>query len=485
MADLDPGSVPVGIGDVVLTTPGLVGTVEVHYAGGSGMRAAEQTTQAFLESLDRTGVEEQLTIEITGAAEVDGAEGSRAAGGDTDIVIEVPGPGTGLGQLLLYVAEDRTVSWHLPVDISADAQDVASRGGDRRTYRVPRAVPPPEQASGPAGHRGLTGAIASKLLKVLVFPLLDPLLGRVGDFFAARWEQHHRRNLLRSFETAAYRIAAAAPAPDWATLSAGPALLFLHGTASQSHTAFGRLPESLLAELHHRYGGRVLALDHFTVSVDPTENARWLAAALPDGAGLVVDVIAHSRGGLVGRVLAEHAEELKLGGKLAVRTLVMVGTPNAGTSLADREHLGRLLDRLTNLAQLIPDNPVTDTIDVVLTVLKQLAVGRRSLRRAGRHHVDESARPLPPGLPQQAGHDHHRLPRDRLELRASRRLLALARGSGRCHRHHLRGGAQRPDRADRRRLPGRGTRRVRAGRLPGVPRRGGRGPQRLLAATRF
>jgi pimeloyl-ACP methyl ester carboxylesterase len=365
---LDPGGVPVATDGVVLTTPGLTGTAQVHYPGGRGMRAADQATDAFLDALDQAGVEEQLTVEITDAVEVDGVEGSRAAGGDTDILAEVPGPGTGLGQFLLYIAEDGTASWHLPVDLETQEQ---ARGGDRRTYRVPRAVLPPAHT----GHRGLAGAVASKLLKVLVFPLLDPVLGKVGDFFAARWERQHRRNLLRSFDTSTYRLAAAGAAPDWAALSAGPALLFLHGAASRSHTGFGRVPEALLAELHRRYGGRVLAMDHFTVSVDPTENAQWLAANLPDGADLTVDVIAHSRGGLVGRVLAEHAEELGLGGRLTVRTLVMVGTPNAGTVLADREHLDRLLDRLTNLAQLIPDNPVTDTIDVVLTLLKQLAVG--------------------------------------------------------------------------------------------------------------
>jgi pimeloyl-ACP methyl ester carboxylesterase len=102
---------------------------------------------------------------------------------------------------------------------------------------------------------------------------------------------------------------------------------------------------------------------------------RWLAKQLPEGLGMTVDVIAHSRGGLVGRVMAEHGPELGLGGVVDVRNLIMVGTPNAGTVLADAEHLGALLDRVTNLVQLVPDNPVTDTVEVVLTILKQLAVG--------------------------------------------------------------------------------------------------------------
>jgi hypothetical protein len=42
--------------------------------------------------------------------------------------------------------------------------------------------------------------------------------------------------------------------------------------------------------------------------------------------------------------------------------------------LADRAHLSDLLGRLTNLAQFIPDNGVTDTLGLVLAVVKQLAV---------------------------------------------------------------------------------------------------------------
>ena len=42
--------------------------------------------------------------------------------------------------------------------------------------------------------------------------------------------------------------------------------------------------------------------------------------------------------------------------------MVQVAAPNAGTVLADRKHLSDLLDRVTNLAQFVPDNGVTDTL---------------------------------------------------------------------------------------------------------------------------
>jgi pimeloyl-ACP methyl ester carboxylesterase len=336
------------------------------------MRAAEDASEAFRRTLADTDVAEQRTVEITDHAELDKHGGSRAGGGGSEIAIEVPGPGGGFGQVLLYSAEDGSLSWHFPADIPR--ADVPSRGGHRRTYRVPRAIVPSEDQG---GQRGILGAVAKKLLNVLVFPLIDPALGAIGDFFAARWETKHRRYLLREFGPDRYRTcqAPAIDAAAWARLSDGPALLFVHGTMSQSDTGFPRIPPDVMQHLHDRYDGRVFAFDHLTLSQTPMQNAQWLANQLPAGIGLTVDVVAHSRGGLVSRTLAERSAALALDGRLTVRTLIMVGTPNAGTALADRDHLSILLDRITGLLQFFPDNGVTDLLDIVLIVVKQLAVG--------------------------------------------------------------------------------------------------------------
>lgn len=369
---LAPEGTPVFIGDVVLTTPGLVGRAETYEPASGGMRGAEDLTAAFQAALADAGLVDQVTVEIYDHAEIDGSGGSRSGGG-TQIEIDVPGPGDGYGQVLLYAAEDGSLSWHLPDTVAP--QEVPTRGGDRRTYTIPREVVPTESAG---TSRGLLGALGTKLLKVVVFPLLDPLLGRVGDFFAARWEAQHRRNLLRWMtpEVFGAREAPGLTTQDWSRLAEGPALLFLHGTFSQAHSAFGGLPADARATLSARYGGRVFALDHFTIGPTPRENIRWLAGQLPGSASLTLDVVAHSRGGLVGRSLAERGAELGIPAGVAVRTLVLVATPNAGTVLADRQHLGGLLDRVTNLAQfVIPDNGVTDAIGIVLAILKQVAVG--------------------------------------------------------------------------------------------------------------
>jgi pimeloyl-ACP methyl ester carboxylesterase len=155
-------------------------------------------------------------------------------------------------------------------------------------------------------------------------------------------------------------------------------LLFIHGTTAQSNTAFDQLPAATLTELGRRYGGRVFALDHFTISVTPHDNIRWLAeqlTALGGGSPLTLDIVSHSRGGLVARVLAERAADIGLAGRVTVRNLVMVAAPNAGTALADKAHLSQLMDRVTDLAQFIPDAGVTDVVGLVLSILKQLTVG--------------------------------------------------------------------------------------------------------------
>ncbi|WP_404386030.1 alpha/beta hydrolase [Knoellia locipacati] len=379
---LRPEGIPVVVDDVVLTTPGLTGTVTVHPPASEGMRAAEDSTEQFRAALAEAHLTEQLTVEIAFPEELDDAGGTRASGGDGDITVEVPAPGTDMGQVLLYAAEDGSLTWHLPDDIEPDL--VPSRGGERRTYRVPRAVvtgaPTDSQTS---GQRGILGALGSKLLKVLVFPLVDPVLGRVGDHFASRWEEQHRRNLVRWFSPVGFRDleAPAFTTADWGRVRGGAALLFLHGTFSQAHRAFPGLPDETMAELHRRYDGRVFAVDHHTVSATPDENVAWLAKqlteAVADGPGgpVTLDVVCHSRGGLVGRALAARGAELGLGEHLKVRTLVMVGAPNAGTVLAHKEHLSTLLDRITDLVQFAPGGPVTDVVGVVLAVLKQLAVG--------------------------------------------------------------------------------------------------------------
>ncbi|HSP59931.1 MAG TPA: alpha/beta hydrolase [Ornithinimicrobium sp.] len=372
---LRPEGIPVHVGDVVLTTPGLSGEAEVHPPASPGMRSAEVATVDLQEALAGADLQEQLTVEIAGPAELDDRGGSRAGGGGNEITVEVPGPGEGNGQVLLYAAEDGSLTWHYPDSVLPE--EVATRGGERRTYRIPRAVVAPEAAEGTS--RGLLGALGSKLLKVLVFPLLEPALGRAANTFASRWEARNRPALVRWYGPDTALLASTESTPltreDWRSLRDRPVLLLVHGTFSSARGGFGAMPVETLSALHGRYQGRVLAWEHPSVSLTPRENVGWLAGELREARGLTLDVVTHSRGGLVGRALAERGRELGLDASIRVRTLVMVAPPNAGTALADKQHVRALLDRVTNLVQFVPSAGVGDVLGPVLEVVKQVAVG--------------------------------------------------------------------------------------------------------------
>ncbi len=84
--------------------------------------------------------------------------------------------------------------------------------------------------------------------------------------------------------------------------ASAPYLVFIHGTASSSSGSFSGLSGQPEWEaLRGRYGDRILALQHRTMSVRPFQNALDLAELLPARAKL--HLVSHSRGGLVGEFL--------------------------------------------------------------------------------------------------------------------------------------------------------------------------------------
>lgn len=376
---LNPDGTAVAVGDVLISSPGLTGEVDFFLPGLADMRAEQRMTAEFVHVLAATGFVEQGAVVVSGPSELDLGGGTRAGGGGQDITLNVPGPGSGYAQVLLYTAEDGTQTWHLPDDVRQDPDAVVARGGTRRTYHVPRVVAPVTGAEG--GSRGLIGALGKKVFTLLAFRLVEGAAEFVAEQIAQRWETTHRPYLLRAFSVDDYTTAAAAALSkaELLSMTGGPALLFVHGTFSMAHSGFGTLPRALLMKLHERYNGRVLALNHPSISQSPEDNARWLAdhlaANLPADATLQLDVVAHSRGGLVARELITHSDEFGLAGRLQVRKLVMIGVPNAGTVLAQSVHWKHYIDRMTNILQFVPDNPVTDTMDAVLTLLKHVVVG--------------------------------------------------------------------------------------------------------------
>ena len=375
---LNESGAEVRIGRVTLRTPGLAGMVEVYEPAEGGTRgptrSAEGATSDLLRALHNARTREQMTIEIaeTRPVELGVDNARRGPSGEPSIEVDVPAAGDDWGQFVLATDEAGAVSWHLPVD-QDNAVD-ASRGAASRTYVVPRRVVE-APAEGAAGARGVASAVGKKVLKVVVFPLVDPILGKVGEFFAHKWELRNRPYGLRSFTPGNYSqpLGEAIGEEAWEGLSAGPALLFVHGTFSRAYSAFGGLDPGVLEALHERYEGRVFAFDNPTLADTPVDNVDWLLQQLPASANLKLDVVCHSRGGLVSRELARRAGASGNGARVEIGRIVFVAVPNAGTVLTDSRHVGDFLDTYTNLLQFFPDNGVTDVLEAVIAVVKQLA----------------------------------------------------------------------------------------------------------------
>ena len=88
-----------------------------------------------------------------------------------------------------------------------------------------------------------------------------------------------------------------------------PTLIFLHGTGSSTEGSFGELwkgPGARIGDIVNLYGDNLLALQHRTLTQSPIENARDLVTALakvlPPGSEL--HLVSHSRGGLIGELVA-------------------------------------------------------------------------------------------------------------------------------------------------------------------------------------
>jgi beta-lactamase superfamily II metal-dependent hydrolase len=227
--------------------------------------------------------------------------------------------------------------------------------------------------------RGVASAVAKKVLRVVVPKLADAVLKKAGLHVARWWEDAHRVETLRLFGPSSYRLAPGDQRlgfQEAKTLAAGPALLMLHGTMAQAHTSFRALPEQVVRDLGIRYGGRVFAYDHYTLSRTPGDNAARLVEELGHiarrGMRFEFDVVAHSRGGLVARELAELAATNDL---IGVRSITFVATPNSGTPLCSPAHLDSYVSQLTNLLTFVPDNPVVDSLDTVLALVQHLLVG--------------------------------------------------------------------------------------------------------------
>lgn len=362
----------VSLGVTSIASEGVTGSVEMH--GWEDRRAvARQGAAALDEALAGAGMRTAATFEFDGIA-VPAA--SRSAAPTLTIDVEAPPPDH--GQVLLSADEAGVLRFHFGRPVDGDAGEAAgprTRSGGapaRMRYTLPGAPAPPLDAP---RARGLTGALGRKFVKVLVFYAGEEVVKASGQTLATIWERNRVPTRLRTVGPEDYRHP---HVPDlgegdsavWSKLSDGRGLLLVHGTFSRSDRAFGGLAPEAFGALHDRYEGRVIAFDHATLSCTPSENVDAFLERLPSDVNLEVDILAHSRGGLVARRLAAVRDP-----RLRVRRVVFAGAPNAGTAMASPKHINRLLDVYANLLTFFPDNGVTDAMEGLLAVVQDVALG--------------------------------------------------------------------------------------------------------------
>jgi CHAT domain-containing protein len=158
-------------------------------------------------------------------------------------------------------------------------------------------------------------------------------------------------------------------------------LLFLHGTASSSLGSFGELKDSEeWKSFIKAYGeGQLLSFQHRTLTTSPLQNILHLVKQLPTG--IKLDLLSHSRGGLLADLLARFStdtkgfdgvekslldkndretdlrvikeiEEILTAKKITIRSMVRVACPANGTTLASNR-LNIFLNVTFNIAGLV------------------------------------------------------------------------------------------------------------------------------------
>lgn len=374
MAGLDGSSIPVDLGSgVSLVAPGLHGWAErePELLGG---RAGEEppATEALAAALSAAGMQQVHGIQISAEEVPVVGQDVRGPQDEGLMLLQVPDLGPGSQQVLLVIDEAGLATWHYPEVVPGAPAGVVE-------FSIRRDVATDLEAEVASDQRGLAAAIGRKLLSVLVFPVLEAGVRVVARALASRFEQASRPHRLRVFQPGHTRTAGAGDLAGggWDAIGEGRALLFLHGTFSKSHGGFSGLPDHAIEKLWHAYGGRVLAFDHPTLSATPTENAQKLLSLIPPGRTLDVDIVSHSRGGLVARALTDAAAGIA-DPPVRVRSTVFVATPNSGTALADDANIRSFVDRVTTMLNRLPDGPwsvVTDTLSGLLEVVKIIAVG--------------------------------------------------------------------------------------------------------------
>ncbi|MBS1663633.1 MAG: CHAT domain-containing protein [Bacteroidetes bacterium] len=203
----------------------------------------------------------------------------------------------GEDNLVELIYEDNT-TWLC----TADALEELYPGQLKQQRGADEGIQLPLTLDAPPSERGLVQQIALKVAQ-----LFTKKAAAVGMAELAKTlEEKHLGTMRGVFRVSSTFELSPFVATDSDSKS-GPSLLFIHGTNSSSTGSFAELVGSdLWSYATNTYNkNNILAFQHETLTKSPLQNAAELIAQLPAGADL--HVITHSRGGLVGEVLARFS----------------------------------------------------------------------------------------------------------------------------------------------------------------------------------
>lgn len=167
---------------------------------------------------------------------------------------------------------------------------------------------------------------------------------------------------------------------DLAAARGRKVLLLVHGVFSSVQGAFGDLD---LQPLLERYEGRVFGYDHWTIAKTPQQNALNLLQRLPANAGWEVDILCHSRGGLVVRsLLTEGMADIvraRTGRIAKVGKVMFVAAANQGSPLAAPDDIKQFLNVAAMLAS-FSNGMALDVVIGLARIVVSLSFSRPSVQ---------------------------------------------------------------------------------------------------------
>jgi pimeloyl-ACP methyl ester carboxylesterase len=215
---------------------------------------------------------------------------------------------------------------------------------------------------------------------------------KIGKALADLDKKLNKTSGLRSYTEQKYTPLSRAP-------SGGRHLLIIHGTFSKSEAVIDNIRKTdvgnVFLQKALKHYDRILTFDHPTVSVSPILNALDLDRAFAKSKAKV-DIICHSRGGLVTRWWLELLNDTPKRCDKAI----LVGSPLGGTSLAAPPALRSALDMFTNIWSVLEKtgslaSSVMPLLTVVTGIMRVLSTATKLVAKTP---IIDAAVAMIPGL---------------------------------------------------------------------------------------